>query len=74
MKAPTWHRLEPLENAFSIAVLAAMSMIPLLEIAGRELIGRGIPGSIPLVQHLTLWIAFLGAGLAARSNTLLALC
>ncbi len=38
MKAPTWHRLEPLENAFSIAVLAAMSMLPLLEIAGRELI------------------------------------
>ena len=73
MKAPTWLRFEPIENTFSIAVLAAMSMIPLLEIAGRETIGRGIPGSIPLVQHLTLWIAFLGAGLAARSNTLLAL-
>ncbi len=35
MKAPTWLRFEPIENAFSIAVLAAMSMIPLLEIAGR---------------------------------------
>ena len=73
MNAATWRKLEPFENALSITVLAAMSLLPLLEIAGRQLIGRGIPGSIPLVQHLTLWIAFLGAGLAARSNTLLAL-
>ena len=62
-----------LENGLSIGVLAAMSLLPLLEIAGRSLIGRGVPGSIPLVQHLTLWIAFLGAALAARSNKLLAL-
>ncbi len=73
MTAATWRKLEPFENAFSITVLAAMSLLPLLEIAGRQVIGRGIPGSIPLVQHLTLWIAFLGAALAARSNTLLAL-
>ncbi len=70
---PFRQRLEPFENAFSITVLAVMALLPLAEIAGREVIGRGIPGSIPLVQHLTLWIAFLGAGLAARSNTLLAL-
>ena len=35
--------------------------------------GRGIPGSIVLVQHLTLWVALLGAALAARSDPLLAL-
>ena len=61
------------ECDYRSAVLAAMSLLPLLEIAGRSLIGRGVPGSIPLVQHLTLWIAFLGAALAARSNKLLAL-
>ncbi len=32
-----------------------------------------MPGSIVLVQHLTLWVALVGAGLAARSNSLLAL-
>ena len=62
-----------IENSLSIAVLATMSILPLLEIAGRKFVGRGIPGSIPLVQHLTLWIAFLGAALAARSGRLLAL-
>ena len=65
--------LRSIENSLSIAILAAISLIPLLEIAGLRLLGRGIPGSIPLVQHLTLWIAFLGAALAARSGSLLAL-
>ena len=64
------HRLE---NAISIAVLGAMALLPLVEVAGRAFAGRGIPGSIPLVQHLTLWIALLGAALAARSDRLLAL-
>ena len=67
------HALVQMENGFSIAVLAAMFLLPLLEIVGRLIFSRGIPGSIPLVQHLTLWVAFLGAGLAARSNKLLAL-
>ena len=48
------------ENTLSIALLAAMSLLPLIEIAGRTMVGQGIPGSIPLVEHLTLWIAFLG--------------
>lgn len=64
---------ERIENAFSIAVLALMSVLPLAEIAARKWFGGGIPGSFPIVQHLTLWIAFLGAALAARSDRLLAL-
>jgi len=64
---------ERIENALSIAVLALMSVLPLAEIATREWFGGGIPGSFPIVQHLTLWIAFLGAALAARSDRLLAL-
>ena len=66
-------RLRSIENSFSIVILSAMCLIPLMEIAGLRLLGRGIPGSIPLVQNLTLWIAFLGAALAARSKSLLAL-
>ncbi|GIT65930.1 MAG: hypothetical protein Ct9H300mP24_3080 [Candidatus Neomarinimicrobiota bacterium] len=31
-----------------------------------------IPASQEIVQHMTLWIAFMGAVLAARSNRLLA--
>ena len=66
-------RTNKVENTLSIALLAAMSLLPLIEIAGRTMVGQGIPGSIPLVEHLTLWIAFLGAALAARSDRLLAL-
>jgi tripartite ATP-independent transporter DctM subunit len=50
-----------------------MVLLPLAEILARRLVGRGIPGSIPFVQHLTLWVGFLGAAIAARENRLLAL-
>jgi tripartite ATP-independent transporter DctM subunit len=66
-------RFTSLENGFSIAVLALMTLLPLVEFAGRQALGRGITGSAPLVQHLTLWVALLGAALAARSDSLLAL-
>jgi tripartite ATP-independent transporter DctM subunit len=62
-----------IENALSIAVLAAMSLLPIIEIVGRVTVGHGIPGSIPLVQNLTMWVAILGAALAARADRLLAL-
>ena len=61
------------ENVVILVVLALMSALPLLEIAARKTRGAGIPGSVPIVQHLTLLIAFLGAALAARSDRLLAL-
>ncbi len=35
--------------------------------------GVGVPGSGPIVQHLTLWVGFLGAAIAARDGKLLAL-
>jgi tripartite ATP-independent transporter DctM subunit len=36
-------------------------------------LGTGIPGAAPITQHLTLWVAFLGAAIAARDGKLLAL-
>ena len=66
-------RLTQVENATVVAVLAAMVIFPLLEAGGRAALGRGVPGAIVLVQHLTLWVAMLGAALAARRNRLLAL-
>ena len=62
-----------LENAFVIAILLAMTVLPLIEIASRVIIGRGISGSIVVVQNFTLWITLLGAALASRSERLLAL-
>ena len=50
-----------------------MAVLPLLEIAWRAAFKSGIPGSGPFVQHLTLWVGFLGAAIAAREGRLLSL-
>lgn len=62
-----------LENTLAAAVLLAMVALPILEIAVRRLFGVGVPASGPLVQHLVLWVGFLGAAVAARDGKLLAL-
>ena len=50
-----------------------ITVLPVIEVAGRELFGVGIAGSVSIVQHLTMWITFIGAALAARTDRLLAL-
>jgi len=39
----------------------------------RRFLGRGIPGSVPLVQHLTLVVGMVGGAIAAREGRLLTL-
>src|SRR5262245_12454633 len=65
--------LASLENAIGSFALLVMVVLPLSEIVARRFFGRGIPGSGPIVQHLTLWVGFLGAAIAAREGKLLAL-
>ena len=62
-----------IEDGIAAMALAAMVVLPLAEIVVRRLFGVGVPGSGPFVQHLTLWIGFLGAAIAAREGKLLAL-
>ena len=50
-----------------------MVLLPLAESLLRSLFGIGMPAAAPFVQHLTLWVGFLGAALAAREGKLLAL-
>jgi C4-dicarboxylate transporter DctM subunit len=65
--------LRLVEDLVAAAALAGMVLLPLLEIAVRRVLGVGIPASGPIVQHLVLWVAFLGAAIAARDDKLLAL-
>ncbi len=65
--------LTALEDGIAALALAAMVVLPLAEIIVRRFFGVGIPGSGPFVQHLTLWIGFLGAAIAARDGKLLSL-
>jgi C4-dicarboxylate transporter DctM subunit len=62
-----------LETALASLALGLMVLLPLAEIVARPLFGQGIPGSGPFTQHLTLWVGFLGATIAAREGRLLAL-
>lgn len=62
-----------IEDSLSVFALLAMAVLPLLEIALRMFFSTGIPGSAVWVQHLTLWVGFLGAAIAARKGELLSL-
>jgi len=56
------------EKGSVIIILLAMMVLPVLEMASRWFLHTGIPGSMLYTQQLTLWIAFLGALLAAASG------
>ncbi|MEW5848364.1 MAG: TRAP transporter large permease subunit [Myxococcota bacterium] len=62
-----------LDGALATVILALMAALPLLEAAVRQVTGGGVPGAGPLVQHFTLWIAFVGALVASRRDEMLAL-
>jgi tripartite ATP-independent transporter DctM subunit len=72
-----WARLragfDRVEGWIASFTLVAMVGLLVAEIFARAAFGTGVPGSLPLVQHLTLWLAFLGAALAASEEKLLAL-
>ena len=57
-----------LEDALSAAALLAMAILPVVELLSRAIFNTGIPGSFGYVQHLTLWVAFLGAMVASREQ------
>ena len=71
--APPRSRLAVLEDAISVGALVLMAAIPITEALIRPVYPTGIPGSFMWVQHLTLWVAFLGAAVASRRGELLSL-
>jgi tripartite ATP-independent transporter DctM subunit len=61
------------ENVLATLSLGGIMLLPLTEIALRGMFGLGIPGAGPFAQNLTLWVALLGAAIAARDGKLLTL-
>ncbi len=61
------------EDTVASIALLAMVVLPIAEIIARRFTAAGVPGSITIVQHLTLWVGLLGAAIAARDAKLLAL-
>src|ERR1700683_2005958 len=68
-----WRTLGNWEKAVAIGAISAMSLLPVIEMVARLLGVGGIPGSVVFVQQLTLWVAFLGAALAATGDRLISL-
>jgi tripartite ATP-independent transporter DctM subunit len=56
------------EDAILAIALFLMALIPVVELLGRTWFSTGIAGATEYLQHLTLWIAFLGAMLATREG------
>ena len=55
-----------LGDVFVVLALLAMVALPVVSSLWRRFTGESIPSATVLVQHLTLWVGFLGALLAAR--------
>src|SRR5258707_1770428 len=75
-KAPDrgWRRLLCQgENLLVVISLAAMMLLPVIEILLRAIFKAGLSGSSLIVQHLTLIVGMLGGAIAARDGRLLAL-
>jgi tripartite ATP-independent transporter DctM subunit len=67
---PRFHVVEDLAVA---AVIAAMVVVPLIEIVLRRVFDTGIAGAALIVQHLALFVGMSGGVIAARDGRLLAL-
>ena len=61
------------EDTLAILIFLSMTLLPAIETLTRFFNFNSIPASQVIVQHLTLWIGFVGAILASKKNKLLAL-
>ncbi|MGZ5476394.1 MAG: TRAP transporter large permease [Thermoanaerobaculia bacterium] len=61
------------EELLLTAVLGAMILLPIAEIAMRFLGKSGLSGSTTIVQHCTLVLSMVGAAIAARHGRLLSI-
>ncbi|MCZ4303302.1 TRAP transporter large permease subunit [Zoogloeaceae bacterium G21618-S1] len=68
-----WWRVHKVEDTMLSLVLAAMVLLPVLEIALRSSLSIGIANAAALVQHGALLVGMLGAAVAAREGRLLSL-
>lgn len=71
---PSWKNvLLRFEDLLLCLVMAALILLPIVEIVSRIFGVQGISASTSLVQHLTLTIGMLGGAIAAREERLLSL-
>ena len=55
------------EDVIASLALGGIMVLPLAEIASRNLRGQSLPGSGPFASNLMAWVALFGAAVAARA-------
>ena len=66
-------KIKSFDQILTFLVFITLVMLPGIEVISRIFNSTGIVASSVLVQHLTLWVGFLGAVIATRRNKLLSL-
>src|SRR5512137_742881 len=61
------------ENLVSFLLLALLALMPFVGVIARLLSLAGIRSSADYIQHLVLWVAFLGGAITSREGKHLAL-
>jgi len=62
------HGLASLERALVVLLLTGLLGLGLLQVIKRNLLASGIFWADELLQHMVLWLGFLGASLATREH------
>ena len=61
------------ENDLAAVAMCGLVLLPLADIAVRNIFHGVVPGSGPFTDNLTMWVGLLGAAIAAREGKLLTL-
>jgi tripartite ATP-independent transporter DctM subunit len=67
------HKPTAFETWFTVLLTVAMVVLPCLEVLLRALRGEGVPGGSKYVQHLMVWLGFVGAVIATGGGNHLGL-
>jgi C4-dicarboxylate transporter DctQ subunit len=62
------HWLASLERALAVLLLTGLLGLGLLQVIERNVLASGIFWADELLQHMVLWLGFLGASLATRQR------
>jgi TRAP-type C4-dicarboxylate transport system permease small subunit len=65
---PLFRVLALIEDGVISVMLISMVVLVLVQIGLRNVCSTGVSGGAEMVRHLVLWVAFLGAGIAAREK------
>jgi TRAP-type C4-dicarboxylate transport system permease small subunit len=57
-----------LEEWFLVIIILSMVLLAFIQVLLRNVLGEGILWGDPLLRHLVLWVGFIGASLATRSE------